>query len=63
MLFMLPGIKIIRVHGALVTEDEINSVSNFIKEQGAPDYSLFENIQVAEPEDEESSPDRDEMYA
>jgi len=62
MLFMLPGIKIIRVHGALVTEDEINSVSNFIKEQGTPDYSLFENIHVAEPADEESSPDRDEMY-
>ena len=62
MLFMLPGIRIIRVHGALVTEDEIKSVTDFIKAQGTPDYSLFENIKTEEPVDDEPSPDRDEIY-
>lgn len=62
MLFMLPGIRIIRVHGALITEDEIKSVTDFIKAQGTPDYSIFENIQTEEPVDNEPSPDRDEMY-
>lgn len=62
MLFMLPGTKIIRIHGALVTEDEIKSVTDFIKAQGTPDYSIFENIQTEEVVDDEPSPDRDEMY-
>jgi len=62
MLFMLPGIKIIRVHGALITEDEIKSVTDFIRAQEAPDYSILDNILVEEPVDEEPSPDRDEMY-
>jgi S-DNA-T family DNA segregation ATPase FtsK/SpoIIIE len=62
MLFMLPGLKIIRVHGALITEDEIKSVTDFIREQGTPDYSIFNNIQIDEPVEEEPSPDRDEMY-
>jgi S-DNA-T family DNA segregation ATPase FtsK/SpoIIIE len=62
MLFMLPGIKIIRIHGALITEDEIKAVTDFIREQGVPDYSIFENIQIEEPADNEFSPERDEMY-
>lgn len=62
MLFMLPGIKIIRIHGALITEDEIKTVTDFIRAQGVPDYSIFENIQIEEPMDNEFSPERDEMY-
>ncbi len=62
MLLMLPGSKIVRVHGALVTEDEITEVTAFIKSQGRPDYSIFEEIAVAEPVDEEPSEERDEMY-
>ncbi|MCE5194635.1 MAG: DNA translocase FtsK [Nitrospiraceae bacterium] len=62
MLFMLPGIKIIRVHGALITEDEIASVTEFIKAQGEPDFSSFEQIRIQEPETTEPSPDRDELY-
>jgi len=62
MLFMVPGVKIIRVHGALITEDEIKSVADFIRAQGTPDYSIFESIRIEEPADNELSADRDEMY-
>ena len=62
MLFMLPGTKIIRIHGALITEDEIKAVTDFIRSQGVPDYSIFENIRIEEPADNEFSPERDEMY-
>lgn len=62
MLFMLPGTKIIRIHGALITEDEIKAVTDFIRSQGVPDYSIFENIQIEEPADNEPSAERDEMY-
>lgn len=62
MLFMLPGTKIIRIHGALITEDEIKTVTDFIRAQGVPDYSIFENIQIEEHVDNEFSPERDEMY-
>ncbi|MFZ3123336.1 MAG: DNA translocase FtsK [Thermodesulfovibrionales bacterium] len=62
MLFMLPGTKIIRIHGALITEDEIKAVTDFIRSQGVPDYSIFENIRIEEPMDNEPSAERDEMY-
>ncbi|MDP3260562.1 MAG: FtsK/SpoIIIE domain-containing protein, partial [Thermodesulfovibrionales bacterium] len=62
MLFMLPGTKIIRIHGALITEDEIKAVTDFIRSQGVPDYSIFENIRIEEHVDNEPSAERDEMY-
>jgi S-DNA-T family DNA segregation ATPase FtsK/SpoIIIE len=63
MLLMLPGSRIIRVHGAFITEDEISSVTSFIKEQGAPDFSLFEEIPVeAPPSEDEESAEKDEMF-
>ncbi|MDP2277723.1 MAG: DNA translocase FtsK 4TM domain-containing protein [Nitrospirota bacterium] len=62
MLFMIPGTKIIRIHGALIMEDEIKAVTDFIRAQGVPDYSIFENIQIEEQADNEFSPERDEMY-
>jgi S-DNA-T family DNA segregation ATPase FtsK/SpoIIIE len=63
MLLMLPGARIIRVHGALVTEEEIQSVTGFIKKQGSPDYTIMESIQnLEEPEDDEKYAGRDEMY-
>ena len=62
MLFMLPGTKIIRIHGALITEDEIKTVTDFIRAQGVPDYSIFENIRIEEHVDDEPSAERDEMY-
>lgn len=65
MLFMLPGLRIMRVHGALVTEPEIRDVIQFVKAQGTPDYSIVEEIERVEQEvraENEYSEDRDETY-
>jgi S-DNA-T family DNA segregation ATPase FtsK/SpoIIIE len=65
MLFMLPGVKIIRVHGALVTEEEVKAVTGFVRAQGGPDYSIIESIVRVEAEamaEAEYSEDRDDLY-
>jgi S-DNA-T family DNA segregation ATPase FtsK/SpoIIIE len=62
MLLMQPGMRIVRVHGTFVTEEEIRAVTNHITSQGGPDYSMFESIQMAEPEQAGMSDERDEMY-
>jgi len=62
MLLMLPGKRIVRIHGALVTEDEIRAVTEFITDQGAPDYALFESIAVEEPDHDDISAERDDVY-
>ena len=56
MLFLPPGSgRMVRLHGPLVTEEEIHGVVGFWKEQGSPDY---ENAFLAPPDDEESGEDR-----
>jgi S-DNA-T family DNA segregation ATPase FtsK/SpoIIIE len=63
MLLMLPGARTIRVHGALITEEEIKTVTEFIKSQGRPDYTILESIQNLDKiEADERSGERDEMY-
>jgi S-DNA-T family DNA segregation ATPase FtsK/SpoIIIE len=63
MLLMIPGMRIVRVHGALVTEEEIREVTGFISSQGVPDYSIFESIRIAEPgQDEDGGAEKDEMF-
>lgn len=62
MLLLLPGSQIMRVHGPLLTEDEIKTVTDFINAQGSPDFSIFENIQMYERAADESSEEQDEMY-
>jgi len=65
MLFMRPGKKMIRIHGALVTEAEVNEAVKFVKAQGAPDYSLMNRIAQAENEvktEAEYSEDRDDLF-
>ena len=62
MLLMFPGTRIIRVHGALITEEEIKAVTEFIKSQGKPDYSILERIQETETEEDEITGERDELY-
>ncbi|MBI4654601.1 MAG: DNA translocase FtsK 4TM domain-containing protein [Nitrospirae bacterium] len=61
MLLVSPGIKTLRVHGAYVSEEEIKVVVDFIKAQGSPDYSLFEEFK---DEDLENSrlDEADELY-
>jgi S-DNA-T family DNA segregation ATPase FtsK/SpoIIIE len=54
MLFLPPGSsRLTRVHGAFVTETEINRVVDFWKEQAAPEYD--QSFLVAPPTEEEES--------
>lgn len=63
MLLLLPGERLKRVHGALITEDEIRNVTEFIQSQGRPDYSLLENLHdISKMEADEKSIERDELY-
>jgi S-DNA-T family DNA segregation ATPase FtsK/SpoIIIE len=63
MLFMLPGARIIRVHGALITEHEIKAVTESVKSQGRPDYTILESLPLIEETDEDDrAAERDEMY-
>ena len=62
MLLMFPGTRIIRVHGALITEEEIKAVTEFIKAQGKPDYSILEGIQETDTKEDEITGERDELY-
>ncbi len=38
MLHMMPGERITRIHGPLVTDEEVERVVTFLRQQGAPDY-------------------------
>lgn len=67
MLFLPPGSsRLVRVHGAFVTEPEINRVVDFWKQQASPDYDQSFLIAPPEEEGEEqediSSGERDPLY-
>ncbi len=59
MLFLRPGTSsLIRLHGAFVTEEEIEAVVNFWKQQGNPEYielpqDIEENEQFSEDFDDD----------
>ncbi len=38
LLHMMPGERITRIHGPLVTDEEVERVVNFLRQQGEPDY-------------------------
>jgi DNA segregation ATPase FtsK/SpoIIIE, S-DNA-T family len=68
MLFLPPGSsRLTRVHGAFVTENEINRVVDFWKEQATPEYD--QSFLIAPPNEEEGategevvSEDQDPQY-
>jgi S-DNA-T family DNA segregation ATPase FtsK/SpoIIIE len=68
MLFLPPGSsRLVRVHGAFVTESEINRVVEFWKEQAQPEYD--QSYLIAPPSDdaesgleEADSGEQDPMY-
>ncbi|MCX7913420.1 MAG: DNA translocase FtsK [Thermodesulfovibrionales bacterium] len=64
MLFMIPGAKIMRIHGAYVSEREVTEITQFIRDQKKPDYTFFQNIKVLNENLEERAEenDRDEIY-
>lgn len=63
MLFLPPGVsKLIRIHGAYVSDREIRDVVNFLKKQGTPTYDE-EILKVKEePSASEKMEDLDEKY-
>ncbi len=61
MLYITPGSRISRIHGAYVTEEEIKIIVDFIKAQGPPDYTILEEL-AAEELAISSQEDRDELY-
>jgi S-DNA-T family DNA segregation ATPase FtsK/SpoIIIE len=67
MLFLPPGSsRLTRVHGAFVTESEINEVVEFWKEQAVPEYDqsflLAPPETDGEPEAEPANGEQDPMY-
>ncbi|MBM4129294.1 MAG: DNA translocase FtsK, partial [Nitrospira sp.] len=62
MLLMFPGAKIMRVHGAFVSEEEMKAVADFVKSQGKPEYSILEDILAFEIDTDEMAGERDELY-
>jgi S-DNA-T family DNA segregation ATPase FtsK/SpoIIIE len=45
MLFLPPGTsKVQRVHGAFISDKEINSLVEFLKQQADPDYDMMKNM-------------------
>jgi S-DNA-T family DNA segregation ATPase FtsK/SpoIIIE len=65
MLFLPPGSsRLMRVHGPLVTEDEVARVVEFLKKQGKPSYNqqILEEPGEAGEAGGETDGELDEMY-
>ncbi|MBV6342742.1 DNA translocase FtsK, partial [Candidatus Magnetobacterium casense] len=62
MLLLTPGARLMRVHGAYVSEDEVKAVTDYVKAQGKPDYTAFNNLRPSEPVTATATVERDEMY-
>ena len=64
MLFLPPGTsKLQRLHGALVTEEEVSALTSFLQAQGGPTFD--QSLDALELENEETqvaAEDVDEMY-
>src|SRR5581483_76631 len=65
MLFLPPGsAKLRRIHGPFVSEHEIRRLTDFLREQGSPEYQM-EILETKAPGEEGAAPgdeERDEMY-
>jgi DNA segregation ATPase FtsK/SpoIIIE, S-DNA-T family len=64
MLFMPPGVgRLMRIHGAYVSEEEVKAVTDFLKEQKKPDYDTTIMSQIAsDEEDRQEDLELDEKY-
>ena len=64
MLFMPPGThRLLRIHGAMVSDEEIEKIISFIKEQKKPTYKeeIFE-VTATDKEKSEETEEYDERY-
>jgi S-DNA-T family DNA segregation ATPase FtsK/SpoIIIE len=60
MLFLSPRTaRPVRIHGSLVSEEEIQKIAGFLREQGAPDYR--EEILAGDPERESGMVDVEDL--
>ncbi|MBW1780306.1 MAG: DNA translocase FtsK 4TM domain-containing protein [Deltaproteobacteria bacterium] len=64
MLFMPPGVgRIMRIHGAYVSEDEVKDVTDFLRKQKKPDYDSTIISHIASDEEMEMDDlEMDEKY-
>ena len=64
MLFMPPGVsRIIRIHGAYVSEEEVKNVTDFLRKQRKPDYDATILSHIAKNEEStEEDLELDEKY-
>ncbi len=65
MLFLPPGTsRLIRIHGAYVSEKEIHNIVSFLKRQGNPDYreEILEDPNIVETEMEAADDWNDDLY-
>ncbi|UCG77774.1 MAG: hypothetical protein JSV21_09370, partial [Nitrospirota bacterium] len=64
MLMLLPGARIIRCHGPFITEEEIREVTEFIRPQQDPDFTIIREIEteMATVEQQTDLDDKDELY-
>ena len=63
LLFLPPGSsRLIRVHGALVTEPETCRIVDFLKKQATPSYNTSVLQDAEEEEADSHDAERDEMY-
>ncbi len=63
MLLMIPGMRLKRIHGAYVSEEEIKSITDFIKARTTLDYSIIESIEIKSDESsDEDEKIEDELY-
>ncbi|MBC8417299.1 MAG: DNA translocase FtsK [Desulfobacteraceae bacterium] len=64
MLFMPPGVgRIMRIHGAYVSEEEVKAVTDFLRQQKKPDYDATILSHIANEEEcEKEEMELDEKY-
>lgn len=64
MLFMQPGVgRIVRIHGAYISEEEVKRVTDFLREQMKPEYDPTIVQEVSkDDETEEEELEKDEKY-
>jgi len=64
MLMLMPGARMDRLHGAYISEEEIREVTDFVRSQQSPDYTIFDSIEteMVTAEQQEIDDDRDDLY-